>query len=83
MAALKEALARARVDRFNPQPISQSIGPMDAGRDIKTEKIEQTINNNTEIKNWDSSFIKSPIGQIIIAAIGGFLSVLLGKWFGS
>lgn len=80
-AALKEALARARVDRFNPQPISQSIGPMNAGRDIKIEKIEQTINNNPEIKNWDSSFVKSPTGQIIIAAIGGFVSTLLGKWF--
>jgi hypothetical protein len=82
-AALKEALAKARVDRFNQQTNSQSVGSMKAGRDIKIEKIEQTINNSPELRNWDSSFVKSPVGQIIIAAVGGFLSFLLGKLFSS
>ena len=58
-AALEEALARARVDRFHQQTNSQSVGSMKAGRDMKIEKIEQTINNNPEIKNWDGSFIRN------------------------
>lgn len=80
-AALREALAKARVDSFAQQTSSQNVGPMKAGRDINIGKIEQTINNNPEIKKWDSSFVKSPTGQVTIAAIGGLLSILLGKWF--
>lgn len=79
--ALKEVLAKARVNRFNQQTNSQSVGSMQAGRDLKIGKIEQTIHNNPEIRNWDSHFFKSPVGQIIIAAVGGFLSILLGNFF--
>ena len=81
--ALKDALARARVGRFNQQTNAQSVGSMNAGRDIRIDKIEQTINNSPEIKNWDNSFVKSPLGQIIIAAVGGLLAILLGKFFNS
>jgi hypothetical protein len=43
--------------------------------------IEQTI-NHPDLTHWDSSLTKSAIGQIIIAASGGFLAFLLGKMFG-
>lgn len=77
--ALGEALAEARVRRFNQQSYSQSVGSMQAGGDLNIQKIEQIINNNPEIEKWDSNFFESPVGQIIIAAVGGFLTFLLGK----
>ena len=80
--ALSAALAKARVKRFDQESYSQSIGSMRAGRDINVGKVEQVINRSPEIRNWDSNFFKSPMGQIIIAAVGGFLSFLLGKLVG-
>ena len=80
--ALERALAEARVRRFNQESYSQSVGSMKAGRDINIGKIEQNINSNPEIKNWDSSFFRSPTGQIIVAAAGGILSLLFGKLVG-
>lgn len=77
--ALKEALAEARVRRFDQQSYSQSVGSIMAGRDINIGNIEQNINRNPRIKNWDDSLFRSPMGQIIIAAIGCFLAFLVGK----
>jgi hypothetical protein len=79
-AALREALARARVEAFRPKSTtSQSVGPIQAGGNVT---VEQTINNNPEIRDWDKSFSKSPLGQIVIAAAGGFLAWLAGKLMG-
>ena len=77
-AVLKEAVFHMRVARFNPSYNSQSVSAIQAGGHVS---IEQTI-NHPDIRDWDSSFTKSPIGQIIIAASGGFLAFLLGKLFG-
>lgn len=80
--ALGRAMAEGRVKRFNQESHSQSVGSMKAGRDLNIGKIEQTISDNPEIRKWDSSFFRSPMGQIIIAATGGFLSWLLGRLIG-
>jgi hypothetical protein len=76
-AVLKEAIFRMRVASFNQIPNSQSVSAIQAGGHVS---IEQTI-NHPDIADWDKSFAKSPIGQIIIAAAGGFLAFLLGKLF--
>jgi hypothetical protein len=78
-AVLKEAIFRMRVARFNSRSTSQLVSAIQAGGDVS---IEQTFTNSPDLRGWDSSFTKSPIGQIIIAACGGFLSFLLGKLFG-
>jgi hypothetical protein len=75
-AALREARHRARVESFNPKSNSQLVGPIQAGGNVS---VEQTINNNPEIRDWDKSFSKSPLGQIIIAVVGGLLVLLAGK----
>jgi hypothetical protein len=77
-AVLKEAVFRMRVARFNQSSNSQLVSAIQAGGHVS---IEQTI-NHPDIADWDRSFAKSPIGQIIIAASGGFLAFLLGKLFG-
>ena len=82
LAALRRALAQERVRHFNQKSYSQSVGALSAGRDLSIGRIEQNINNDSEIRNWDSNFSKSPLGQVIIAASGGFLSFLLGKLVG-
>jgi hypothetical protein len=77
-AVLKEAIFRIRVASFNQIPNSQLVSAIQAGGHVS---IEQTV-NHPDIADWDKSFAKSPIGQIIIAASGGFLAFLLGKLFG-
>ncbi len=67
------------MERFNQPSNSQSIGSIKAGGYVS---IEQTINSAPEMRDWENSFAKSPIGQTIIAAVGGFLALLLGKLFG-
>lgn len=75
-SALKEAKRRARVDSFNPQSNTQSVGSIQAGGHVN---VEQTINSNPELMSWDRSFFRSPMGQITIAAAGEFLALVAGK----
>ena len=75
-AALRAALARDRVERFSRRSNSQFVGPIQT---VGNVSVEQTINNNLEIRDWDKSFSKSPLGQMIIAVVGGFLVLLAGK----
>jgi hypothetical protein len=75
-AALRDARHRDRVESFNPKSNSQFVGSIQAGGNVS---VEQTLNNNPEIRDWDKSFSKSPLGQIIIAVVGGFLVLLAGK----
>jgi len=72
-SALSEADHRARVESFNTRSNSQTVGSIQAGGNVS---IEQKIDNSPEIREWDRSFFKSPLGQIIIAAVGGFLAFL-------
>jgi hypothetical protein len=78
-AVLKEAIFRARVASLDRSSNSQSVRGIQAGGDVH---VEQIINTNPDVRDWDSKFTKSPMGQIIIAASGGFLAFLLGKLFG-
>ena len=54
-AALRTALARDRVERFNRKSNSQFVGPIQA---VGNVSVEQTINNNPEIRDWDKAFPK-------------------------
>jgi hypothetical protein len=79
-AALRDARHRARVANFNPKSNSQVVGPIQAGGNVN---VEQTIKNNPEVRDWDKSFYKSPLGQIFIAAAAGLLVLLAGKLISS
>lgn len=71
-AALKEALAKARVNRFNQQTSSQSVGSMKAGRDIKIEKIEQTLIIILKSKTGIVASSKAQLGKSSLLRLAAF-----------
>lgn len=73
-----EADKRALGENYRPGN-TQTTGPINAGGNVK---IEQILNNNPEIRNWNKSFSKSSIGLIVIATVGGVLTLYLGQLIG-
>jgi hypothetical protein len=80
-AALTEAKRRSRVSSFR-QSASLPADLMNARRDLSLQEIALAVNNDPQIRNWDQRFTRSTTGQVVIAAVGGSLSFLLGKAVG-
>jgi len=80
--ALVEAEHSTRADSLVPRQSpqffrnEQSVRDVQAGRDVR---IEQTINNYPPLHDWDKRVSNSPLGQILIAAVGGVLAILTGE----
>ena len=77
--ARNDAIKRSIIDSYIPGNATQSIGSIQAGGDVS---INQAINNNPAIRKWNKSFYKSPIGLIIIATVGGTLTLVIGRVLG-
>ena len=69
-----------QVERLRERRNAQNASHLQAGHNIS---VSQVINESPRIRDWDKSFFNSPIGQIIIAAAGGIISFLFGKWIGN
>ena len=73
-----EADKRAFGESYKPGN-TQTTGPINAGGGVK---IEQIINNSPEVKKWNKNFFKKPPGLIIIAVLGGVLTLYFGQVLG-
>jgi hypothetical protein len=78
--AIAEADHESRVERLRVRRNAQNASHLQAGRDIT---VSQVIKEDHKISDWDKSFSNSPTVQIIIAAVGGIISLLVGKWIGN
>lgn len=78
--AIAQADHENQVERLRERRNAQNVSRLRAGHDIS---VSQVINESPQIRDWDQNFFNSPIGQIIIAAAGGIISFLFGKWIGS
>lgn len=72
---LDDAEHQAGVERYRPR-LSQSVSHLQAGRDIH---IEQNQILGERVRDWKQDFTNRPIVQIVIAAVGGVLAILLGR----
>jgi hypothetical protein len=78
--AIGQADHENQVERLRERRNAQNVSHLDAGRDIS---VSQVINESPQIRDWDKKFSNRSIGQIIIAAAGGAISFLFGKWIGN
>ncbi len=75
--AIAQADHENQVERLRGRRNAQNASHLEAGRDLS---VSQVINESPQIRDWDKNFFNSSIGQIIIAATGGIISFLFGKW---
>jgi hypothetical protein len=74
---LDDAEHQAGVERYRPSlKLSQSVSHLQAGGDIH---IDQNQIIDERVRDWKQDFTNRPIVQIVIAAVGGVLAILLGK----